>query len=191
MQETEHRRKILTSKKGQAQVAVGAIVTLIVGVGVATLVMIFVGSLGGQTYNLVESDIDSIANNGIVNETFTPIVSTAVALDNDFVQSGTLSVVDSSDASIALGNFTIDYGAGTMTLTNAAYNNTALNASYTHGDTAIRNSIKNGIKSSFDAMENTGDYLPIVVLAVVISLVLALVLSFTAFGGSGGSNSAL
>jgi hypothetical protein len=101
-------------KKGQAGGAVGAIITLIVGIGVSVLVLIFVGALGGQTYNLVEPDIDSISN------------------------------------------------------------------------TTIRDSVKGGIVSGFQALEQTGSYLPIIVLAVVISLVLALVLSFTAFGGGFG-----
>jgi hypothetical protein len=94
--------------------SVGAIVSLIVGVGVATLVLIFVGTLGGQTYQLVESDIDSITN------------------------------------------------------------------------TTIQDSVKSGILSGFEALEQTGNYLPIIVLAVVIALVLALVLGFTAFGGGMG-----
>lgn len=100
-------------KDGMIGGAVGAVVSLIVGVGVATLVLIFVGTLGGQTYNLVEPDIDDI------------------------------------------------------------------------NDTTIQTSVKNGITSGFTALEQTGDYLPIIVLAVVIALVLALVLSFTAFGGGG------
>ncbi len=104
----------LYKRKGQAAGAVGAIITLIVGVGVAVLVMIFVGSLGGQTYDLVEEDIDAITN------------------------------------------------------------------------TSIKNSVKNGILSGFEALEQTGDYLPIIVLAVVISLVLVLVLGFTNFGNLGG-----
>ncbi len=108
-------------KKGQAAGAVGQVITLIVGVGVSVLVLIFVGALGGQTYNLVEDDINAI------------------------------------------------------------------------NDTDIRGSVDNSIKSGFDALEQTGDYLPIIVLAVVISLVLVLVLSFTAFGGmnGGGRGSAL
>jgi len=102
--------------EGQANVAVGSIITLIVGVGVGTLVLIFVGSLGGQTWQLVETDIDAITN------------------------------------------------------------------------TTIKDSIKNGVVSGFGALEQTGDFLPIIVLAVVISLVLALVLGFTSFGrGVGGS----
>jgi len=101
-------------KKGQAGGAVGNIITLIVGVGVSVLVLIFVGSLGGQTYELTESKIDAITN------------------------------------------------------------------------TTIKGHVKESIVSGFSALEQTGDYLPIIVLAVVISLVLALVLGFTAFGGAGG-----
>jgi len=114
MQELETKK--LYEKKGQmgAGAAVGAIITLIVGVGVSVLVLIFVGSLGGQTYQLVESDIDEISN------------------------------------------------------------------------TTIKNSIKQGIVSGFEALEQTGNYLPIIVLAVVIAVVLTLVIGFTAFGGGGG-----
>ena len=100
--------------------AVGAIIMLIVGVGVAVLVLIFVGALGGQTYNLVEDDIDNIS------------------------------------------------------------------------DATIKAHVKSGITSGFNALEQTGTYLPIIVLAVVISLVLTLVLGFTAFGGGmGGRGMAL
>lgn len=49
-------------KKGQITQSVGAIITLIVGVGVAVLVLIFVGVLGGQTYNIAEDDIDNISD---------------------------------------------------------------------------------------------------------------------------------
>ena len=106
-------------KKGQMQGAVGAVIMLITGVGVAVLVLIFVGSLGGQTYQLVEPDIDAITN------------------------------------------------------------------------TTVQNSIKNGIISGFEALEATGSYLPIIVLAIVISLVLFLVLSMTQGVGGGGRGSAL
>lgn len=103
-------------KKGQMLGAVNAIVALIVGVGVATLVLIFVGSLGGQTYELVEADITAITND------------------------------------------------------------------------TIENSVKNSIISGFAALEDTGSYLPIVVLAVIIAVVLALVLGMTnVAGGRGGT----
>ena len=106
--------KKLFEERGQVNEAVNSIITLIVGVGVAVLVLIFVGVLGGQTFELVEDDIDSISND------------------------------------------------------------------------SIRDSIKNSILSGFTALEQTGDFLPIIVLAVIIFLVLSLVLGFTAFGGQGG-----
>lgn len=89
--------------EGQVTGNVGAIITLVIGVGVATLVLIFVGTLGGQTYNLVEDDITAISD----------------------------------------GN--------------------------------IKASVQNSIKSSFEALETTGNYMPIIVLAVIIFIVLALV----------------
>lgn len=107
------KAKKLYEKKGQVA-AVGSIITLVVGVGVAVMVLIFIGALGGQTYQLVESDITAITN------------------------------------------------------------------------TTVKNHIMDGIISGFSALEQTGNYLPIIVLAVVIALVLSLVLGFTAFGGSGG-----
>lgn len=109
----------LYQREGQAQTAVGSVITLIVGVGIAVLVLIFVGSLGGQTYELVEADIDNITN------------------------------------------------------------------------TTISDHIKASIVSGFSALETTGDYLPIIVLAFVIALVLALVLGFMTFGTGGGRGSAL
>ena len=96
------------TKKGQVAQNVGAIITLIIGVGVASLVLIFVGALGGQTYNLVEPDIDAISNAN------------------------------------------------------------------------VRNDVKGAIESGFEALEVSGNYLPIIVLAVVIFIVLGLV---TGMGG--------
>lgn len=119
--ETEQTAKTLYEKKGQMTGgAIGAIIMLIVGVGVSVLVLIFVGALGGQTYELVEPDIDAITN------------------------------------------------------------------------TTVREHVRDSIISGFEALETTGDYLPIIVLAVVIAVVLTLVLGFTAFsGGFGGRGSAL
>lgn len=115
----EQKAEMLYEKKGQAMGAVSAVIMLIVGVGVSVLILIFVGSLGGQTYELVEADITAITN------------------------------------------------------------------------TTVENHVKNSIISGFSALEQTGDYLPIIVLAVIIALVLSLVLSFTAFGNVGGRGSAL
>lgn len=106
-------------KKGQAGVNVGSVITLIIGVIVAVIMLIFAGALGGQTYQLVETDIDAITN------------------------------------------------------------------------TTIKESIKNGISSSFDALEQTGKYMPLYVLGVMIFLILGLVIGLTTLGGRTGGGSAL
>lgn len=49
-------------KRGFSSSDISATLVLIVGMAVATLVLIFTGALGGQTYQLVEPDIDAITN---------------------------------------------------------------------------------------------------------------------------------
>ena len=58
-------------------------------------------------------------------------------------------------------------------------------------DSAIKASVTGGIQSSFEAIEETGGLMPIVVLAVMIFLVLSLVVGFTALGGGGQRGSVL
>ena len=118
----EQKTELVYEREGQVQGAVSNIIFLIVGIGVAVLILIFVGVLAGQTYNLTESQIDNIS------------------------------------------------------------------------DATIQASVKNSIISGFSALEQTGTFLPIIVLAVVIALVLSLILGFLAFGnlgGMGGGRSAL
>ena len=98
-------------EEGYMQESVGSIIFLIVGVGVATLVLIFGGVLGGQTYSLIESDLDAISNDSVKNYT------------------------------------------------------------------------KDGIISGFNALKQTGSYLPIVILAVIIFVVLGLVMGIGSFEG--------
>ena len=117
--ETEQKEKLYMREGQAAAQSVGAIVTLIVGVGVSVLILIFVGVLAGQTYELTESKIDAITN------------------------------------------------------------------------TTIKDSVKSSIVSGFSALETTGDYLPIIVLAVIIAIVLALVLGFATFGAGASRGQAL
>jgi len=56
---------ILKNKRGVLGGVMGNVVGLIVGVGIATLVMIMVGVLGGQAYQLTESKITAISNTTI------------------------------------------------------------------------------------------------------------------------------
>ena len=111
--ETKLMEKLEYETEGQVTANIGAMVFLIVGVGIATLVLIFVGVLGGQVYQQVESDIDAITN------------------------------------------------------------------------TTIKNHVKNSIIAGFEALETTGNYLPIIVLAVIIFIVLSIVMGLGAFGGMG------
>ena len=112
--ETKLSEKFEYETEGNVTENIGAMVFLIVGVGIATLVLIFVGVLGGQVYEQVESDIDAITN------------------------------------------------------------------------TTIQNSVRNAIVSGFEALEVTGSYLPIIVLAVIIFIVLSIVMGLGAFGGMSG-----
>lgn len=89
--------------EGQIQQSVGAVIFLIVGAGVAVLVLTFVGVLSGQTYELVQDDIDAIT------------------------------------------------------------------------DQNIEDSIENAIESGFEALETTGDYLPIIVIALVMFMLLGII----------------
>ena len=113
------KRKLRDDDSANTAAAVMSVILLIVGFAVAGLLFTFTQVLGGQTYNLVEDDIDAIGND------------------------------------------------------------------------TIRNSIKASIISGFSALEQTGDFLPIIVLAVIIFLVLSLVLGFTALGDRTGGGSAL
>jgi len=112
------KAKLVYKKKGAVQEQTGAVILLIMGVGIATLVLIFVGVLGGQVYSQVEPDI------------------------------------------------------------------TAIN------DTTIQGYVKDSITSGFKALKTTGNYLPIVVLAVIIFVVLGLVMGLgrtTSYGYYGSA----
>lgn len=106
-------KKIKESGQMAASASVSSMIVLIVGVAIAVLIMIFVGALSGQTYNIVEDDLNAI------------------------------------------------------------------------NDSTIQTSVKNSITSGFEALEQTGNYLPLLVLAVITALVIGLVLSFGAFTGGG------
>ncbi len=188
------KEQILYSKKGQVTNVVGSIIALVIGIGVATLVMVFIGVLGGSVYQQVETQIDAIGNNVITAESFVAHNGTIQQLAHNFIQEGTLSIYNAS-TNFGLTNFTIDYVDGSiLTLTsieNGTINGSTYLTNYTWGSLEIRNHIKGGVVAGFDALETTGTYLPIIVLAVVIFLVLALVLGFTnigaGFGGGRGS----
>ena len=57
--------KSVYKKKGQIMGSVQAMIYLIIGVAVATLIIIFTTTLSGQTYQLVEPQINAITNTTI------------------------------------------------------------------------------------------------------------------------------
>jgi len=186
--------KMMYNKKGQATGAVAAMITLIVGSGVAVMVLIFVGVLSGQAYNIVEPELLGIGNTTQINYTATASNTSAVYLGHTDIHSGSLIILNQSNNQIPLGNFTIDYTAGTALLKTTglgAYNGVSIQASYNWGNLEIQDHVFSSIKSGFGALEQVGDFLPLIILAIVISIVLFLILSFTAFGNMGGSNTAL
>jgi len=107
-------------KSGFGAGTTNALIGLVVGVGVTTLVLVFVGALSGQVYEQVEADVLAINNN------------------------------------------------------------------------TTRDHITAAMEEGFRALDQTGSYVPILVLALIITLVLGLVLSMTSFtNGRGMRGSAL
>lgn len=169
--------------------SISSIILLVVGVGVAILILIFVGSLGGRTFGLIEDDIAEIGNHPITGESFTPLNGTYIDLEHSFIQEGTMALYNASSYAIGLGNYTIYYDAGKLVLLTNMSNGTTMYANYTWGAADVRISVQNSIVSGFSAVEETGSYLPIIVLAVVIALVLVIILPFGMMnkGNQGGA----
>jgi hypothetical protein len=186
MQKTE----MSYSLRGQASGAITNIIALIVGMGVATLLLIFVGALGGQTYNLVEPDINAVGNSTATSEVISAVNGSTVAgrfLHGD-IHTGTLKIFNTTHT-LGIGNFSVNYQAGTFVYApsnSIAANATSYSANYSYGDLDMRTTVKAGIKNSFSALDQTGGYLPIVALAIIIFIVLGLVLGFGAIGTGGG-----
>lgn len=70
----------LYSKKGQmANAAIGAIVALVVGVGVVSILIVFVGVLGGQVYTVSTNTFGNFSNTTMGN-------AVGTAVNTSFVQ---------------------------------------------------------------------------------------------------------
>ena len=167
------------------------VMALIVMVSAAVLILIFVGVLSGQTFNLSQPMINAVGNSSVSNDNVSSIMvlNTAVSLDYTRIQPGTLTLFNgSSGVAYNLANFSVDYVGGTVTWLNSSLpvNTTQLNASDYYWNGPIRDNVYSSVQSVFQALSQTGQYLPIIVLAIVIAIVLSLVLGFTALGGGAG-----
>jgi hypothetical protein len=168
--------------------AVASTITLIVGVGIATLVLIFVGTLGGSTYNLAEPDINSLAVRYSTVATFVYLENESY-LGYDGLERGSFDIYNvTGNVSVPESAFVIDYQHGYIRTADAAglYNGSEMNISFIQGDSQILANVKGSVTNAFKAQSQTAAYLPLIVLAVVITLVLALVLGMGA--GLGGMN---
>jgi len=174
------------NKKAQVSKATGTLIPLVVGVGVAVLVLIFMSSLGGQVWETVEDDVDTIGDQSATVENRNLSLSSQI---DPAIITGTLSISNTT-STVPLENFEIDYDAGTLHVNNtdAMYNNSLYNISYEYYNYTIRNSIRGATVNSFDALEQTANYMPLIVLAVVIGVVLLIVLGLGVGGNVYGKN---
>lgn len=174
----------MTDKKGN----VGSIVVLTISVTVMILILIFGTALSGQTYNLIEDDLDAIANHPVTGQSIIADNTTVRYLGHSETQEGTVRIYNTTHN--VTGNFTFTYDDGTFILKNnvlapAIVNGSTFSIDYTWGDVNVRNSAKNAMLSGFDATEQTGKYLPLYVLGIMIFLILGLVIGLTTLGGNG------
>ena len=177
-------------KKAQMNIeAVSSVITLIIGIGIAVFVLIFAGSLGGQTYELVEDDITLTGT--VIDQQIAISNSSTTSLGQYFVRIISIENISDSTIPLSTSEFSIDSIAGTLLLTNHTRTAGTYNISYDYGNATIENNIRGGIISSFEALETSGDYLPIIVLAVVIAIVLFMVMGMAGTRITGGGGTAL
>lgn len=107
-QEYEYR------KKGQSAGPITAVIALITGVGVSVLILIFVGVLGGQTYELTEDQIDAITNTTIQDHVKASIVSGFSTLEttSDYLPIVVLAVIIAIVLALVLGFTALGGGRG-------------------------------------------------------------------------------
>jgi hypothetical protein len=183
--------KTIYHKEGAMDMATGAVVPLIVGIGVSVMVIILVGALGGKTYNVVEPSINEIYGNQAM-ESFTASNASYTNLDFTQIVNSTFKVSNgSSSVAIAHTNYTLDPTTGSFILSpKSQYVDTLggeLYANYTYGDIDIKNSIDDAIGGGFQALSDLGDLLPLIVLAFVMGLVLFMVVGLGGVTNRGGS----
>ena len=165
---------------------VGAIIFLIVGIGVGVISLIMVSSIGGQTYNLIEPDLNTVSYRVDLNESFTARNDTWVQLDHYPMYSGA-QILNGTSFTDNTTNFNINVTTGNLILIseNASLNGTTCYCIYGYHNYTIRDDIKASIRSSFVALKQTGSYMPILVLAVIITVILGLIIGLTGGLGAG------
>ena len=172
---------MLKQKKGQTTMM--SVIGLIVLLGIAIITMVFIGVMAGRTYQTSQTQLLDIGETETAtDETVTVLNATAVAAS--FNRWITLINV-STNYSVLIGetgNYTYNLEDGTITLiNNESYNNTDWNLTYTFHNQSIYGRLTSGLGSSFQAYEDTGSFMPLIVLALVVILILSLIFGMMTF----------
>lgn len=175
---------------GAVNESVGAVIALVVGIALATMMILLTNSLGGQAFSVVEPSLDDI---GVTDETenATVLLNEGTTLSCTPVLSDGFSARNASASGtvISSGNYSLTTATGLFNLTNVQYNNSNIFFAYECGDATMRTQVYNSIREGFGAGEDTASYLPLIILAVVVALVLSVVLGFVGnnFKSGGGA----
>jgi len=179
--------------------AIFSVILLVIGFAIAGLMYTFTSVLSGETYNIVEADIDAITSYTDNNQTVVVYNATWVSLGNATIKD--YHFYNSSTFSDNTSAFSVNDTTGYIRLNedsenkDDALNNSAIYALYMYDDGTIRDAVKTGIHSNFEAQQQIGDYMPIIALAIIITIVISLIIGGIAskfmtpamgFGGYGG-----
>jgi len=109
--------KEMYMKKGQvANAAIGSIISLVVGVGIVTIVIIFIGVLGGQTYTLAQPNLNNITSQPVGTAINNSILSgfTTLQTTSSYVPLIVLAVIIFIVLTLVLGFTSFSGGGGGM-----------------------------------------------------------------------------
>ena len=172
-----------------------SIILLIVGIGICSTILIFVSVLSGDVYQTTSPQINSLSTDfvnetsGNISFTLVPYVYTA-SNNNIYPGTETLKIWNKTAGygTLVLGtNYTVlSYPNGQFTITDIALRNNSyiyLNISYTTGNPVIEGNITSAIINTFVAINYTGGYLPLIVLALVIIMILGMVFAIMPMTG--------
>lgn len=165
----------------QTNLAIMSVILLIVGFAVAGLLYTFTTVLSGQTYNIVEDDLDSITSYTVTdsNDTITLVNGTWNALGNSSISPSNYNAYVAANATSVKSLVTWNLTDGTIFLDNTTTwvaNGTSVYSVYTYDDGTILAAIKSGILSNFEAQQQIGDYVPIIALAIIITIIIGLIM---------------
>lgn len=111
------RKKLIENKEANTAAAVMSVILLIVGFAVAGLLFTFTQVLSGQTYELVEDDIDAISNTTIKTAIKAGIVSNFEAQQQigDYMPIIALAIIITIVISLIIGGIASKFmGPGMM-----------------------------------------------------------------------------